>query len=410
MRFSQDPADLAPIIHTPLAGVQARRVQSVNSNGERPATDEREVGNESIVGTTFDTPNVTADVEANLVNSKLLNIVANRPSGSTYTDSSLLSMLGNQDIDLQMRQRNTARDTWLQDVYIKQATVASYRLAASTNASATETFNLTANNKTAFERYVAVDHLTAVSTSQTAFTLTGTPIALTKGVAAGNELISVAWATESGSSTYLTEGSDYSVAGTQVTISSSAAADIAIGDHIMFAYQLSGSAPGTALDSFDLKDGGSPAAIRGYYHIPVTIIASGTSYVPTGVQSIDATVNFQPQQEVGMGSQAVASSRQTPAEVTGTFTILSQRYNVEKLMQTGDASSSVTDYPIDGWRDDIRFKVDFKDPATGSILRTDVLSGCTITTDGKEVRVGQATGKQYGFRGSRGFDWLTSAL
>lgn len=409
-RLSQDPANLIPIIHVPGRSAVARRAQGVNTTGDRPATDERELGNETIVGTTFDTPNVTVDVEANLVNGKLLALVANRPSGSTWTDASLQDMLGSQDIDLEMRQRNDARTSFIQSVYVKQAAIASYRLAASTNASATETFNLTSNNKTAFERFVYVDQMTASASSQTAFTLSGTPIALTKGVTSGNKLISLAYATTSGSSTYLLEGPDYSVTGTALTISSSAAAGIASGTHVMAAYQVSGSTPSWALNFFSNKDTVSPAAIRGYYHIPVTITANANDRLTRGVQSIEATMNFQPTQEVGMGSQAIAAGRTTPAEVTGTITIFSQDWTEEKLMQAGTTSPAAnsTDYPIDGWRDDIEFKIEFKHPTTGTVLRTDVLSGCTITNDGKDVRVGQQTGKSYSFRGSAGFEWLNS--
>lgn len=410
-RLSQDPANLLPIIHVPGYSLSARRVQSVNTSGERPATDERELGNETIVGTTFDTPQVTLDIEANLVGGNLLGLVSNRASGSTWTDSSLQDMIGTQDVDVEMRQRNDARTSQTQTIYVKQAAIASYRLAASTNASATETFNTTTNNKTAFERYVQVDQLTATSASQTIFDLTAVPIALTKGVASGNNAISVAYADASGSSVYLLEGSDYSIASGatwKVHVSGTPAAGISIGTKFMVAYQRSGSTPGTALDIFDDKNAVSPAAIRGYYHIPVTITANNTDRLTRGVQSIDATMNFTPTQEVGMGNQAIAASRQTPAEVTGTITILSQSYDEEKLMQTGALSPSNTDFPIDGWRDDLEFKVEFKDPATGTILRTDVLSGCTITNDGKEVRVGQATGKTYNWRGSAGFEWLNS--
>lgn len=414
-RLSQDPANLLPIIHTPGTSAAARRVQSKNTTGDRPATDEREIGNETLVGTTFDIPAVTVDVEANLVNGKLLAQFANRASGSTWTNASLQSMLGSQDVDLELRQRNDARTSFVQTVYVKQAAIASYRLAASTNASATETFNLTTNNKTAFERFVQVDHFTAVSTSQTIFNLSAIPVALTAGVVSGNRGISVAYANLSGSSTYLLEGPDYSIDSSGATrklrISGTPAAGIAIGTRVMVAYQRSGSTPGTALDVFSSKDTISPAAIRGYYHIPVTITAANSSRLTRGVQSIEATMNFQPTQEVGMGSQAIAAGRTTPAEVTGTITIFSQDFTEEKLMQKGTLTpnaDTVTDYPIDGWRDDIRFKIEFKNPETGAILRTDVLSGCTITNDGKEVRVGSQVGKQYGFRGSAGFTWLNS--
>ena len=406
-RLSQDPANLAPYIHVPGAGLQLRRVQNVNPTGNRPATDVREVGNESIVGTSFDTPAITADIEANLVNANILNQMANRVSGSTYSNDSLLDMLGNQDVDLQLRQRNTARTSWVQDVYIKQAGIGQYKIAASTNQPSTETYTLNANNKTAFERYIKVDHLTAVSSSQTAFTLTGTPVALTKGVASGNNLVSVAYAAESGSSTYLLEGTDYSVTGTSVTISSSAAAGISSGTQIMFAYQLSGSTP--AGDGFGAKDSTSPAQIKGYYHVVPTMTVSGTSSSPTGVQSVNATVNFGIQTEVGMGNQAIGYSRNTPAEVTGDFTVFSTDYSLEKLLQTGQTSPSNTDFPIDGWRDDILITLAFKDPDTGTTLRTDVLSGLTIVNDAKDIRVGNAVGKQYQFRGSSGFDWLITA-
>lgn len=406
-RLSQNPANLAPFINTPAASTQARRVQSANTTVDRPSTVEREIGNESVVGTTFDVPDVGVSVEANLVNGRLLAIIANRDPDNTFTKLSAMDMLGQNDIDLMMVQRNSARDAWLQTIYVKQAGIGSYRMAASTDASATETFELQATNKTAFERFVQVDNLVASATSQANFTLTGDPVELTRGAAAGNSLISAAFAQPNEASTYMVEDVDYTVAGSTVTLTNTDyIAEVVSGTQFLFAYQLPGTTP--TGDSYQPKDLISPAAIRGYYHVPVSITVSGTTVQTTGVQSVEATINFGIDQEVGMGSQAIGYFRAEPAEVTGNFTVFAERYTLEKLMIAGTTNSSDTDYPIDAYRDDIIITLQFKDPETGSTLRTDVLSGVTITGDGKDVAVGQAVGKTFNFSASTGFDWLVT--
>jgi hypothetical protein len=405
-RLSQDPAHLAPFIVTPFDATQARRVQTANITSDRPSQEEREIGNESLVGRTFDPPEITLNVEANLVNARLLSIFANRDPDDTFSDVTVQDLLGNADVDLMMVQRNTARTAWLQSVYVRQASVGSYAINASTDASATETFELAADNKTAFERFVQVDNLTASGSADDEYTLTQTPVALTRGQYAGKKLISAAMAQPDGPSTYLLEDDDFTVSGTTVTITNAdILAEIVSGTQFSFAYQRSG---GTTPDPFQAKDTISPAAIRGYYHIPVTITASGTGMNVRGMQSIEATMNFQQEKEVGMGNQAVGAFRVTPAEVTGNFVVFSENYTLEELMIAGETGSTDTDYPIEAYRNDLIIKIEFKHPATGTVLRTDVLSGCTIVGDGRDVSVGQAVGKQFNFAASDDFGWYVT--
>lgn len=406
-RLSQDPANLAPFVVTPRANTQARRVQSANTTGSRPSTTEREIGNETVVGVTFDPPEVTMSIEANLVNARLLSLFANRDPATTFSLQTMQDMLGSSDVDLLMVQRNAARTAWIQSIYVRQGTVSSYSISASTDASATETFELAADNKTAFERFVKVDNLTAVGSAQAGYTLTGTPVPLTRGQLSGNKLISAAYAQANGASTYLLENTDYTVAGTAVTITNTTAlAAIINGTQFLFAYQVSGS---TTPDPFQAKDTTSPAAIRGYYFIPVTIAANNSAGTSVrGMQSVEATVNFNSIKEVGMGNQAVGSFRETPAEVTGNFVIFEEDYSIEKLMIAGTTSSTDTDYPIESFRSDIVITMQFKHPDTLVTLRTDILSGLTISSDGKDVAVGDQVGKQFEFTAATNFSWYVT--
>ena len=407
-RLSQDPANLAPFIATPAANTQARRVQTANTTANRPSTSVREVGNETLVGISFDPSTVAISVEANLVNARLLSIFSNYNPSSTFSSKKLQDMLGYADVDVLMMQRNVARDTWLQSVYVRQAAVGSYRMAASTTAAATETFDLASDNKTAFEKFVQVDNLTATSASQTAFTISATPIALTRGQLSGNKLISAAFAQPSGSSTYMLETDDYTVSGTTVTlVNTDQIAQVVSGTQFLFAFQKS-STPGG--DNFQAKDTTSPASILGYYHIPVTITANATGMQARGVQSVEATMDFKQQREVGMGSQAVGTYRDIPADVTGNFTIWQENYTAEKLMIAGATSPTDLDFPLEGFRDDIVLKLEFKHPQTHQVLRIDTLSGLTITGDAKNVAVGQQVGKQYTFAASTGFSWYVDKL
>jgi hypothetical protein len=363
------------------------------------------------VGISFDSPDVTLPIEANLVNARLISIFANFDPSHTWNNKTVGAMLGNADVDVLMMQRNTAMTAWLQSVYVRQASVGSYRIQASTDASATETFELTADNKTAFERFVQVDNQTAAGTGQYTYTLSNTSIPLTRGSVSGNWLASAQMAQPSGSSTYLLENTDYVVVtgGTVVSITNQEIiAQIAVGTQFAWSYQRAG---GTTPDPFTAKDTTSPAAIRGYYHIPVTITANAPNGMAVpGMQSVDATINFNAQREEGMGSQKVGSWRQTPAEITGNFTLFSENFSLEKLMIAGTTSSADTDYPIDAFRNDIAIKLEFKHPDTHQVLRIDVISGVTITGDVKDVAVGQQVGKQYSFTNSLDTNWYVSKL
>lgn len=405
-RLSQDTSNLAPWAIGRTAVHQLRRVQSYNTNTDRPSTQIREVGNESIVGVDFDRPNVTVAIEAHLVNARLLAIMANRDPASTWTNVTMQDLLGNTDIDLNLVQRDTLRTEYLRSIYVKQASLASYTLSASVDASSTETFEFNSDNKTGFERWLQVDHVAAGSDQDTSYTLSETPVPLTRGKEAGNTLKSVFYSSANEPNTYLLEGADndYTVSGTTVTLTATGAAGILSGDIVTFVYQVD-DADMPAGDPFKAKDTVSPAAIRGYYHVPVTLRVGGTNLPIRGAQSVEATMNFNSNVEVGMGSQALGSERVIPAEVTGNFVIFEEGSDVEKFLIAGVTNSTDTDYPIEAFRSDVILELDFKHPDTGTILRTDTLSGITITGDTKDVAVGTAVGKQFNFSAATDFAW-----
>lgn len=408
-RLSQDPANLAPFAITPNFITQLRRVQTVNSAGDRPSNQEREVGNETIIGTTFDPPDVTVSLEANLVNSRLLAIMANIDPSDTWTGETIQDLLGTCDIDINLVQRNTARTSWLQSVYMRQCSLSSYSISASTDASATETFEFATDNKTAFERFVQTDLLTAGSNGDDSYTLSATPVPLTRGKAAGNKAISVQLAGEGEASTYFIEGADndFTISGTTLTLSPTAAALVQTGDGLAVSYQVA-AAPGG--DPFQAKDTISPAAIRGYPNIPVTLKVGGNTIPFRGMQQFNATMNLNTNVEVGMGSQAIGSERVIPAEVTGDFTIFQEDYTVEKALIAGTTASTDTDYPIDAYRDDLVFVVEFQHPDTGTVLRRDTLSGATISGDGRDIAVGNAVGKTYNWSAATDFSWFNDKI
>lgn len=409
-RLSIDTSNIAPFAIMPFETAQLRRVQSVNTNSDIPSEQIREVGNESVVGVVKDRPNVTMTLEANLVNSRLLAVMANRDPDSTWSNLLVQDLLGQVDADFNLLQRNTSRTDWLRSTYIKQASLASYRIQASVDGNATETFEFNADNKTGFERWIQVDRVTAGSNNQTAFSITETPVALTRGKEAGNTLKSVFRATPNGPNEYYLEGpdNDYTVSGTNVTFTATGAQNIATGDVVVFVYQTDAD-PGAG-DQFQAKDTISPAAIRGYYHVPVRLRVTGTTLPIRGAQSVEATMNFNSNVEVGMGSQAVGSERVIPAEVTGNIVIFEEGSDVEKFLIAGETASTDTDYPIEDFLDNVQIELDFLHPDTGTLLRTDTLSGVSITGDSRDVVVGQAGGKQFNFSAATDFGWYNDKV
>lgn len=406
-RLSIDPANVAPMLVTTRATTQLRRVQSANPSVDRPSTQEREIGNHQLVGTTFDIPNVGVAVEAHLVNARILAQIINRDPTATFAERSILDDLAQSDVDLMLVQRNTARTTYLSSIYYRQCGIASYRLAASTNGNATETIQLQTNNKTGFERNVVTDHLVATGVAQTAWVVSETPEPLARGANAGKSFISVQKAQPNAPAVYLQEGAglDFTVAGDAVTLSAAAAADIVIGTQMMFAYQTDAAAVG---DTFQSPDTTSPPAIRGYYHIPVTLTVSATDLIVRGVQSIEMTVDFGISQEVGMGSQEIGFFRTTPPNLSGNFVVFAENRDVEKFLIAGTTTSLDTDYPIEAYRDDIEIKLQFKHPNTGVVLRTDRIINLTVSGESQDVAVGQAVGKQFNVVGAESADWLVT--
>ena len=110
-RLSQDPANLAPFIVTPAASTQARRVQSANTNAQRPNTVEKEIGNETVVGISFDSPDVTLPIDANLVNARLISLFANFISFQTASgEGGLVQAVLDQELTKQQVEWNPETD------------------------------------------------------------------------------------------------------------------------------------------------------------------------------------------------------------------------------------------------------------------------------------------------------------
>jgi hypothetical protein len=253
----------------------------------------------------------------------------------------------------------------------------------------TVSYTINANSKKAFRQPVFYENFTA-SGNQPSFNLGHTPTYLTR---TSGYIISAYLTAASCETNYLNEGTDFTVAGTVVTLSGVAAS----ASNYWFTY----TSP--AASTFQGLDNVAPAAIQGKY-VPVTISVSSIKRV----QSATINASFESEQILEMGGlgKPVGYELNTP-DVTGDIAVLKTDNDLLALLE--GVPTSTVENDVEFALTSLPLKVQLKDPANPSrTLLTYYVPSITITAHGDESVVNTSINETFSWKSTTGQLYVAS--
>jgi len=370
--------DLQPQIAAPKGLLGVARVQRFEWPMELPTTNIDELGRKLHVGTTSEIPNVTVTIEAFDVSHNTFAYLTGYTPGTFPVSGASITDLKNIDVIGQIRDGTTLGI--VNSLYVKRGTVTGLDATFGVRDNSSVTYTVSSNSKKEFRNPVYYQQFTTV-TSGNGFTLSNTPVYLTR--TSGYTID--AYATyANGTTSYLTEGLDYTVAGTTVTFAASA-------DTIWVTYT------STTPKVFEALDDASAAAVQGKY-VPVTISLSN---IPR-VQSASIRVAFPSEEILEMGGlgKPVGYEVGIP-DVTGEISVLKTDNDLLSILEgnvgataENDMEFAVTNLPL---------KIQLKDPRNPSrTLLTYYIPSITITNESDENTVNQSMNETFSFQSTTG--------
>jgi hypothetical protein len=372
--------DLQPQIATPKALFAAARVQRFDWPENLPTTAIDEIGRKLHVGTTQETPDVTVTVEAFDVSHNTFSYLTGYTPGTFPFSGASVTEFKNVDIIGQIKDGNTSSTNILSALYVKRAIVTGMDASFGVTANSSVTYTFGASNKKEFKSPVFYDNFTVAASG---VTLSHTPTWLPR--TSGYTID--AYVTGVNGTAYMDEGTDYTVAGTAVTL-----LNPTVGDVVWFTY-CSTFTPVTFLGLDDV----APAAIQGKY-VPLTISVSKIPRVQSA--TIRAAFNAEKILEMGGLGKPVGYEANTP-NVTGDISVLKTDTDLINLVTgqsltsiEGDMEYAVTNLPL---------KIQLKNPANpNQTLLTYYVPSITFTSESDSSQVNQSMQQTFGWESATG--------
>lgn len=373
--------DLQPQIAAPKGLFAVPRVQRFEFPMELPTTNIDELGRKLHVGTVTEIPNVTVAIEGFDVTHNTFAYMTGYTPGTFPVSGASITELKNIDVIGQVRDAST--ENIVNAIYVKRGTVTAMDATFGVRDNSSVTYTVSANSKKALRQPVFYDSGTISAAS--GFTLSQTPTYLTR--TSGYILDAYRTGTD-GSTNYLDEGTDFTVAGTAVSFIS----NFAVGDTVWMTY----TAPVTT-KKFENLDDVSPAAIQGKY-VPVTI---SLQKIPR-VQSASVRVSFPTEEILEMGGlgKPIGYELGIP-EVTGEIAVL--KTDVDLLALLEGVSSDTVETDLEYAKTDLPLKIELKNPRNPSqVLLTYYVPQLTITSHTDENTVNQSMNETFAFSSTTG--------
>jgi hypothetical protein len=348
----------------------AARVQKLDFPTTIPNTVINELGNSQHAGVTTDIPDVTATISAFDVSHKIWATLcgydpANYPASGVNAQSlgyvDLIAYVDDTDVQQMMR-----------CIHAKYMKVTDFTFTYTVGGESTEDYSFGGQEKRYLQNEVMVESGMVAGSS---FALAHTPATLKNG----NKLLSCIV-----SGVWLTEGTDYSVAGATVTVSGAATNRITAVYHASTDYT-------TWTDTSDTVD---PPAIRGK-NIPVVI----NSNVQKRVQSITIKGTLPNTKVMEMGNVSMVGYTTDVPDITGTISYMDTDNQPIALMATGSQDLTAGEWmPDDMASRKTPIWVKLLDPADNATVRKIVyLPNARITGVGTSVSVGGQLTLTYDF-------------
>ena len=375
--------DIQPLIAAPKGLFAAARVQRLDFPLTINTTNIDELGRKLHVGTTSDIPEVTVTVEAFDVSHNTFSYLTGYTPGTYPVSGASITELKNVDVIGAIKEN--CADSVVSAIYVKKGIVTAMNATFGVQDNSTVSYTINANSKKAFRQPVFYDRFTGAGP----FTLTNTPTYLTR---TSGYVINAYVDAANCETNYLTEGTDFTVAGTTVTLASGAAS----GDY-WFTYASPASATFQGLDNV------APAAIQGKY-VPVTISVSSIKRV----QSATINASFESEQILEMGGlgKPVGYELNTP-DVTGDLSVLKTDNDLLALLE--GVSTSTVENDIEYAKTNLPLKIQLKDPNNPSrVVLTYYIPSITITAHGDESVVNTSINETFSYRSTTGELYVAS--
>jgi hypothetical protein len=347
---------------------------------ELPTTNIDELGRKLHVGTVTEIPNVTVTLEAFDVSHNTYSYLTGYTPGTFPVSGASITELKNVDVIGQIRDGTT--ENIVNSVYVKRGTVTGMDATFGVRDNSTVTFTVSANSKKVFSQPIFYDTGTIAGSG---FTLSQTPTYLTR---TSGYIINAYRTGTDGSTNYLDEGTDYTVAGTAVSFIS----NFSNGDTVWMTY----TSPITT-KKFENLDNVAPAAIQGKY-VPVTISVNN---IPR-VQSASVRASFPAEEILEMGGlgKPVGYELGIP-EVTGEISVLKTDNELLRILE--GVSSTTVETDLEYALNTLPLKIELKDPRNPAVVTvTYYVPSFTVTSHSDENTVNQSMNETFAFSSTTG--------
>jgi hypothetical protein len=356
----------------PLADFYAYRVQRLDIPATLPNTTINELGNSGHAGIVTDIPEVTATFQAFDVSHKIFAILTGTDVDTYPATGVDVSNLNYVDLI------GYVKDTTdiLKCVHAKYMRITDFTFTYSVDGESTEEYSCAGSEKRYFANDVVVD--SGYLSAGGELTLSYTPNTLKNG----NELLSCIV-----DGTWKTEGTEYSVAGTTLTVSGGGDSN-----YVLAVYHTQSG----VLSWSDISDSTVPAAIRGK-NVPVTI---GVEHMYR-VQSVTIRGTFPNTKVQEMGNTSIVGYIVDPPDISGDITVLDTDNEIVALLTTGDKddADNYGEYGVDEYEErTLELQVQLKDPSDDTTIQKTVrIPEMRITSDGTTANVGGQLTQTFSF-------------
>lgn len=348
---------------------------------ELPVTNIDELGRVLHVGTTTEIPNVTVTFEAFDVSHNTYSYLTGYTPGTFPVSGASITEFKNVDVIGQIRDGTTKNI--VNALYVKRGTITGMDATFGVRDNSTVSYTVSSNSKKELRQPVFYDNLSISATS--GVTLTNTPTYLTR---TSGYILDAYQVSSNGTTTYLDEGTDFTVAGTAVTLTG---VNTPPSGTVWLTYT------STATKTFEALDDVAPAAIQGKY-VPVTISLQN---IPR-VQSASIQVSFPAEEILEMGGLGKPVGYETGIpEVTGEISVLKTDDDLLAILE--GVSNTTVENDLEFARNDLPLKIELKNPRNPSqVLLTYYIPSITITSESDENTVNQSMNETFAFSSTTG--------
>lgn len=358
----------------PQADFYAHRVQRLDLPATLPNTTINELGNPQHAGVITDIPEVTATFQVFDVSHKIFSVLTGTDP-SAYPGAGVdVNNLGYVDLVGYVKEANVAE--MAKCIHVKYMRITDFTFTYTVDGESTEEYSCAGSDKRYFANDVIVD--SGYLSAGGVLALTYAPNQLKNSNYLLSMIVDGIW---------LTEDTEYSVAGQNVTVSGGDASDYALAVYHTQSGVLAWS---------NISDGTVPVAIRGK-NIPVTI---GVEHMYR-VQSVTIRGTFPNTKVVEMGSTSVIGYVVDPPDISGDITVLDTDNEIVSLLTTGNISDAdgYGEYGVSEYEErTLALTVELRNPADNiTVQKTVKIPYMRITSDGSTSNVGGQLTQTFGF-------------